>query len=689
MSANISNINNALLEERVEPLFKATTSGGLGNIFSACLIFLFLNDTPQQNYALALSTGIILLSIIRILVSNHYLQFATSKPNIYLHIHVYLTCIIGIFWGSYAYMQLNFDDESLRSLVILINFGLIAASIATLSHWMLAYLAYMLPQSIAILYVFFELDTEYNIETCIAFIIFTMIMITTSIRFNKRHKKELELRLRNKTLINDLNDEVTHREHAQIELEKNKHELEIKVDERTRDLVETNISLERVIEKKEQAERNVQYLASHDDLTGLPNRSLLIDRIDQSIKKSSRDNQQMAILFLDLDRFKNINDSLGHTIGDWLLLEVSLRLSKTLRDQDTISRIGGDEFVVVLEKLANADEAIHVAKKIIDCLTETFDITPHKIHLGASVGISIYPTDGDSPLVLVRNADTAMYRAKQAGGNQLQFYDKSMSNQLRDRLDMECELHSALDNNEFYLVYQPQISCSSGEVTGFESLLRWNNKTYGEVSPDIFIPLLEETGLIHSIGDWVVSEVINFIRNNNTSDVIFSINLSTLQCADFRFLNIVRDELNKTGINPGKLEFEITESLLINDFDITKSFLDEIHSIGCAIALDDFGTGYTSMSYLARLPVDVIKIDKSLVRNIDKNNNLRSIVSAISTMSNGLGIKNVYEGVETARELSAIQEMSGEIIQGYLFSKPLKAMSAIEWISAGKIVKLV
>ena len=687
MAKPASSKNNRLLKEQVEPLFNATVSGGVGNIFSACLILLFLSGSPQQQYAIVLSSAIIVLSAMRIIVSNYYLKNSPPNTKIFVNTHVLLTCLVGIVWGGYMYMQIHFNDESLRSLVFLVNAGLIAASIATLSHLMLAYLAYMIPQAAAIFYVFLNMESDYNLETAAAFVLFTLVMVSTSHRFNKRYRNELELKLKNKYLIDDLNEEVLHREQAQIALEKNKRELEIKVDERTRDLVEINTSLEKVIEKKEIAEESLQYLASHDELTGLPNRNLLVDRVGQAIKTSSRENQQMAILFLDLDRFKNINDSLGHTIGDKLLQEVSTRLYKTLRDQDTISRNGGDEFVVVLERLKDSNEAINVAKKIINTLTETFDIQSHKIHLGASIGISIYPIDGDTPMVLLRNADTAMYRAKQAGGNQLQFYDKSMSNQLRDRLELESELHHALENDEFYMVYQPQISIKTGEVVGFESLLRWNNKKYGDISPIRFVPLLEETGLIYTVGEWVVTQVIDFIRMNRTNGVRFSINLSALQCNDIRFVDFVRFQVNKAGIDPTQMEFEITESLLIRDFDKTKFFLNEIHSVGCSIALDDFGTGYTSMNYLARLPVDIIKIDKSLVRNIDLNNNLRSIVKAIVTMSNGLGMNNVFEGVETISELSVIKKMGGDVIQGYLFSKPLIVEDAIKWLSDGKTVK--
>jgi diguanylate cyclase (GGDEF)-like protein len=673
--------NNTLLKKQVEPLFKATLSGGLANIFSACLIFIFFYNTSHEKHVIILSVCITALSIIRIFISEHYLKNKNNKLTAYIYSHVFLTCLTGIAWAGLAYIQLNVEDDSLRSLVFLIIFGLIAGSIATLSSLNLAYLAYMMPQSIAIFYVFLNLDTEYNLYMGGAFAIYTAFMIATSINFNRRFINELELRFKNKTLIFDLNEEVIHREQAQIELEKNKRELEKKVKARTKDLFKINTSLKNVIEKKEQAENSLQHIAYHDELTGLPNRNLLVDRITQSIKTSSRNNQQMAILFLDLDRFKNINDSLGHTIGDKLLQEVASRLYSTLRSHDTISRNGGDEFVIVLERLKDSNEAIYVAKKIIARLKNTFEIHSHKIHIGASIGISLYPGDGNTPLILLRNADTAMYRAKQSGGNQLQFYDKSMSNQLRDRLELENELHNALDDNEFYMVYQPQINCVNGKTTGFESLIRWDNAKYGEIPPAQFIPLLEETGLIYSVGEWVVSQVIAFAILHNDKNICFSINLSALQCNDLSFVNYVKNEIHRNRIIPSQIEFEITETLLVKDFEKTKSFLNGLHSIGCAIALDDFGTGYTSMSYLARLPIDIIKIDKSLIHNINNSDNLQSIVRAIVTMSKSLGMKNIFEGVETNAELKQIKKMNGKIIQGFLFSKPLKANDAVEWLN--------
>jgi len=682
MSEDTLQSNDDLLEEQVEPLFKSALSGGLANIFAACLVYLLLKNTSHAESSPWLSAGIIIFSLLRILVSNHYIKTEKYKLKTYLYAHIIFTLAIGITWAIYEFTQHKPDDEALRSFVFLINFGLIAGSVTTLSTYRGAYLAYVIPQAIAIFSVFIILGAVIYYYMAFAFVLFMCLMISTSLNINRGHKKEIELKLNNRQLIDDLNMEIGARERVQFELENNKRKLEVKVQERTRELVNINENLERVIDKKEEAEQTLQYLAYNDELTGLPNRNTLVDRIGQSIKKSSRDNHKIAILFLDLDRFKNVNDSLGHAVGDALLQEVATRLYSTLRNDDTISRNGGDEFVVVLDELNDTNEVIHVAKKIISCLTETFVIESHKIHLGVSVGISVYPLDGEIPMVLVRNADTAMYRAKKSGGNQFQFYDESMSRQLRHRLELEQELHDALADNEFSLHYQPQISCLTGVTTGFEALVRWNNNKYGEIGPDQFVPLLEETGLIYSVGEWIVSNVVDFISRNHIKGVTISINLSALQCNDLACVDFIRSQIEQSEIDPSQVEFEITESLLINDFDKTKLLLDEMHSIGCTIALDDFGTGYTSMNYLARLPIDIIKVDKSLVHNIDVNNNLRSIVKAVVTMSQGLGISNIFEGVETMAELAIIKKMGGEVIQGYLFSKPLSAEDAVQWLDS-------
>ncbi|MEE9339760.1 MAG: EAL domain-containing protein [Methylococcaceae bacterium] len=674
-------INTTLLIKQVEPLFKSTLSGGLANIFAALLVCMIFQESTLQEYAYKLTGVIVVLSIIRILFSQSYLKNKRFKLNTYLYLHIFLTFLIGVTWGVFEFIPHYGQNSFQQSIMYIFGFGLIAGSTATLSIHKETYLAYIIPQAISIFYVFTLLDNEAGFYLVYAFLFFMLFMISASFNINKSRKNEIGLILKNRVLINDLNHEIKTKEEVQLELEESKTNLEVKVKKRTKDLIDINLHLENVILEKEEAEQSLQYLAYHDELTGLPNRNLLVDRINQSIKISARDQQQMAVLFLDLDRFKSINDSLGHNVGDELLKEIPTRLYGVLRSHDTVSRNGGDEFVVVLEKLKDTSEAVYVAKKIIKCLTETFNIQSHTIHIGASVGISVYPEDGDTPLILLRNADTAMYRAKQSGGRQLQFYDESMSHQLRDRLELESELHKAIDNNEFYMVYQPKVDCNTGETVGFESLIRWNNAKYGEIGPDRFIPVLEETGMIYDVGVWVVTEVLTFIKQYNTDNQSFSINLSALQCNNFDFIVVVNDLINNLKIAPNKIEFEITESLLIKDFEKTKLFLDEIHAIGITIALDDFGTGYTSMNYLAQLPIDVIKIDKSFIQNIDTNVNLQSIVKAIVTMSKSMGIGNVFEGVETYEELTEIKKMNGEIIQGYLYSKPLKVDEINKWLT--------
>lgn len=682
MFKKFQKIETELLQKQVAPLFEATRSGGLGNILAVWIVYGLVIDTHLRSAALLLAAAVTILSIIRILLSDKYLaNYDKDKLVTFLGSHLLLTFVIGIAWGWFSLMQSANEDEAIRNMVFLINFGMITGSIATLSVWLPAYLAYISPQAICIFTVFAMQGDKINSYMAAAFFMFVAIMISTSLKVNRSHKREMLLNLKNRELIDDLNNEVIHRTQTQVLLEDSKRDLKEKVIERTIELENINKDLIKEIADKEKAEESLEYIAYHDELTDLPNRNLLIDRINDSIETARRNQQELGILFVDLDRFKAINDSLGHNIGDRLIKKVAERLSETLRKEDTISRNGGDEFVVVIKRMQNSDEAILIAQKLIESLTNIFEIDSHKIHIGASIGISVYPNDGSSAVELVRNADTAMFSAKKSGGNRLQFYDESMSNRLRERLILENELHTALDRNEFSMAYQPQINCLTGETVGFEALIRWTNRNLGSICPDQFVPLLEETGLIYSVGKWVIKDVINFIRSGRPGDATIAINLSALQCADIHLIDFIRYELVNSGINPASIEFEITESLLIKDFETTEVFLNQLHEAGCSISLDDFGTGYTSMSYLTRLPIDTIKVDQSFVRDIDKSATLENIVRAIVNMSTSLGMKNVFEGVETEAELEKIKQLNGAIVQGYLYSKALDINGVNNWLS--------
>lgn len=679
----------SLLENQVNVLFNASLSGGLLNIFAVWLIYTLVFGTQHESDALLLAVSVTCIAGIRFFITNDYLKKKQFEIHQYLYSYTALTLMMGTVWGIFQYSQGLHDDVTMRNIIFLISFGLIAGGVAILSVWLPAYMVYILPQSVAIFLVFYNTTGDHRHYIAFTFLIYVVVMISTSFKVNKSRRKELDLTLHNEQLIKDLNEEIHIREQVQFELEENKRQLERKVEERTKDLREINTNLEKVIEKKEKAEGSLQYLAYHDELTGLPNRNLLIDRINHSIETAYRNKQQLGILFIDLDRFKTINDTLGHHIGDKLIKQVAERLSITLRKEDTISRNGGDEFVVVIQRMINSDEVIGIAHKIIETLTEIFDIDSHKVHIGASIGVSLYPNDGESAIELIRNADTAMFTAKKAGGNRLQFYDESMSYKLQERLQIETELHTAITNDEFYLVYQPQVNSITGETTGFEALLRWRNENLGQIGPYQFVPLLEETGLIYDVGNWVLKSVIRFIRSGQAGDAVVALNLSALQCGDMDFVQYLSDSIAESGIDPSRLEFEITESLLINDFDKTEAFLKRIHDLGCSIALDDFGTGYTSMSYLTRLPIDCIKVDQSFIRDIDKSDTLRNIVRAIVNMSNSLNVKNVFEGVETEQELEVVKQLNGTVVQGYLYSKPLEVEDITSWLSQSHVLYAV
>lgn len=505
-------------------------------------------------------------------------------------------------------------------------------------------------------------------------------MLVVARNFNLNFKEAQVLIEKNKSLIKDMEIEIYTRKEAQIELEEYQHQLEEKVQSRTKELEVINENLNNQMGMREAIEKELEYLAYYDELTGLPNRSLFIETLKKSLTQAKRNGTLLSVLFIDLDRFKKINDSHGHYIGDKLLINVAGRLKQILRDSDTIARNGGDEFVVLIENMKDVLEPFVVATKVIEILNEKFNINEHDMHIGASIGISLYPIDGSEALDLLKMSDTAMYEAKKIGRNNFQFYSNAMSNQITDRLKLENALRVALDNNEFYIVYQPQVNAQTLKTSGFEALIRWNSSKFGMVSPAKFIPILEETGLIYSIGEWVILEVLKFIKSGASNNTKVSINLSALQCGVSNYSTKIRTFIDDADVDPSLIEFEITETLLISDFHQAETFLTDISKFGCSIALDDFGTGYTSFDYLTKLPIDTIKIDRSLVTGIDQNKNLQDIVRAIVTMSESLNINNVFEGVETSDELKMVEQLNGKIIQGYLFSKPLEQLEIENWL---------
>jgi diguanylate cyclase (GGDEF)-like protein/PAS domain S-box-containing protein len=415
-------------------------------------------------------------------------------------------------------------------------------------------------------------------------------------------------------------------------------------------------------------------LAQHDVLTGLPNRAYLNDRITQAITTARRREGKFAVLFLDLDHFKHINDSLGHPIGDALLQSVAGRLVRCVRDSDTVSRQGGDEFVILLSEVAHAKNAALCAQKLLTMLKAPNFIGHHGLEISASIGISIYPDDGLNPETLIKTADTAMYQAKEHGRNNYKFFEREMNIRAVERQSIEEDLRGALERQEFVLQYQPKIDLQAGKITGAEALIRWLHPQRGLVPPLLFVPIAEDSGLILPIGMWVRREACLQARawqDAGFPPIPVAVNISVVEFRDQNFLESIRAILKETRLEPHCLELELTESVLMRHAETTTSLLQQLKAMGVQLAVDDFGTGYSSLSYLRRFPIDALKIDRSFVREITTNPDDATIVSAVISMGRSLKQRVIAEGVETREQLTFLQNQHCAEGQGYYFSRPV------------------
>ncbi|MFO1435251.1 MAG: EAL domain-containing protein, partial [Gammaproteobacteria bacterium] len=446
-------------------------------------------------------------------------------------------------------------------------------------------------------------------------------------------------------------------------------------------VVALHVMLRDITERKASEER-IRRLAEFDFLTGLPNRVLLHDRLQQTLSATKRHNGTFALMFIDLDRFKNVNDSLGHRIGDMLLQEVSLRLKALLRDHDTVSRQGGDEFVILLPEIKSAGDAQNVARKIVNTVSQPYRIDEHELTLTASVGITMYPKDGLEIDTLMKNADAAMYHAKNSGRNNFQFFSPEMNVRAVEALTIENALRRALERNEFELHYQPIVDTSCGEIVGLEALVRWASRDLGSVSPGKFIPIAEDTGLILPIGEWVMREACRQNKqwhSDGTLHVPVSINLSAAQFRQSSITAIVKAALDDSGLESTFLELEITESAFVYDVESARATMRAFKEMGVSLAVDDFGTGYSSLAYLRHFPIDKLKVDQSFIRDISTDPYDAAICSAIISMAKELRLAVVAEGVETDQQLHYLHQHGCHIIQGYLVSKPMPAGKVSEF----------
>jgi diguanylate cyclase (GGDEF)-like protein len=486
-------------------------------------------------------------------------------------------------------------------------------------------------------------------------------------------------------LISDFNTMLDEIQSRDRELREHRLKLEERVAQRTRELESANAQLELSRQQAESVASRMEYHAHHDALTGLPNRILLHDRITSELAHARRQQSNAALLFLDLDRFKLINDSLGHAIGDQLLRVISRRLGNCVREEDTVARLGGDEFMVLLPRISGSADAGRIAKKIIDSLIDPVSCNGHELHITTSIGISIFPYDGTDAETLIKHADISMYRAKELGRNKAVYYTAEMNAGSRKQLAMETSLRKALEKNQLKLFYQPKVDINRNMIVGVEALLRWEHPTMGSISPLDFIPVAEDSGLIMPIGEWVLNTAFRQLKqwhNAGFSDLTVAVNLSSVQLSHPGFEETVELALQNSDLDAGLVGLEVTENVAMENIDSSVVILERFKCMGIGLAMDDFGTGYSSLNYLRRLPIDTVKIDKSFVREIPDSTDDVTIAQAIIAMAQSLKLSLIVEGVENVRQLNFFRQLGITIVQGYLFSKPVPASDILKMLES-------
>ncbi len=453
-----------------------------------------------------------------------------------------------------------------------------------------------------------------------------------------------------------------------------------------KDLVYANVThrmtVIRDISDRKQAEAHIQFLAHHDMLTKLPNRTLLLDRIQVILATARRNQTEVGVMFVDLDNFKTINDSLGHYAGDELLKRVASRVQSCLRGVDLVGRLGGDEFLVVLADLTDAEDIAPVAEKIASAISEPFSLEEQVLSVSASIGVSVYPRDGETPDSLIRNADAAMYLAKEQGRNNWQFFQHSLNKKAFQSLALESGIRKAIRELEFTLHYQPEVRTSTGKPTAVEALIRWKHPELGLLGPDQFISVAEHRGLIMPIGRWVINEAIRQARDWADQGMVIpiAINLSAIQFKQKNLVEEIAARLSEHGVSGEMIELELTESLFLEDVNAMTRTLGRLKDLGVSLAVDDFGTGYSSLSYLKRYPIDKVKIDRSFVRDIPRDSDDVAITVAIINLAASLKLSVVAEGVETLEQVRFLEEHKCDFLQGYHISRPLAAEDALQWL---------
>jgi diguanylate cyclase (GGDEF)-like protein len=462
--------------------------------------------------------------------------------------------------------------------------------------------------------------------------------------------------------------------------------LEHTMDRVSRELMERHRQLQEALIKSRETERQLAHQALHDSLTGLPNRVLFLDRVEHALARRPRNSAPVAVLFLDLDDFKSVNDTLGHSMGDELLRATAERLRPLVRNSDTCARLGGDEFAIVLEEARSAESARIVAERMLGALRGTFSLGRQEVYVGASIGIAV-AGDNDKAADLLRNADLAMYMAKTGGKHRAVVFDPSMHAAVVRRVELQQDLRVAMARKEFVLQYQPIVALDTGRVAGLEALARWDHPTRGRIAPLEFIPIAEQTGAILEIGKWILSEAccacMGWSNGPSETGLSVTVNVSGYELREPTYVDHVREALARSGLPPHRLILEVTENILVGNDTVTIDRLRALKDLGVLLAIDDFGTGYSSLSYLQQFPVDIIKIDKSFIDNLGVQGVESPLSSAVVTLGSALSLRTIAEGIETEGQFDRLRHLGCPYGQGYLFARPLSAADVSVFLQSG------
>jgi diguanylate cyclase (GGDEF)-like protein len=673
-------------KQQVQLLFDNSLSANLVVISAAVFFYIILSDSALSKPIGLWTLSISLFSCLRLYLWWRYRQnpFLFSI-DAWARRYILATLLVGINWAMLAIFVVLTDDLMTNGLVFILILGATAASATVLSSLMPAFYAYVLPMTITGSLGFALQGGDTSLWIGLGLPIYAMMIARTARNANLNLTRFLRLQYENQSLIEQLSGEVAERKSAQHELKQYSEQLEKLVDERTSQLVRINRSLENEINERRRAEENLQHLAHHDALTNLPNRLLLDARLNHAIERSRRQNKNLAVLFMDLDGFKHVNDSLGHQVGDELLCMVADRLKQCIREEDTVARLGGDEFVVVMGEVEDNSTIEKLAKKLMERLENQFSINRQSVYIGTSIGISLYPKNGESAEELLTNADAAMYRAKEMGRHNFQFYAPDMTEAAYDRVMLESALRTALDEQQFLLYYQPQIDLADGRVCGVEALIRWRHPELGILTPVHFIQAAEDSGLIIPIGEWVLHEACSQMARWKSAGLqlnYMAINLAGPQIHEGTLLSRIEQVIEQTGCDASWLELEITETFIMQRIGQAIETLDNLKQLGVSMAIDDFGTGYSSLSYLRRLPIDKLKIDRSFIRDITTDPNDAAIVHAIIALGKSLNLEVIAEGVETQQQEVFLKQLGCDQGQGYYIGYPQPA-DEVEKVLAG------